>query len=283
MNDAERDAPVLARVGARPPLGRYLTEVWHRREFIFSLARYRIEAENQQNRLGMAWIVIRPIINAIVYGTVFGILLRDSRPEHFVEFLIIGVFLFEFFSSSFTQGAKSITSNRALVQSLAFPRISLPIAQIVQSFLQFVPMVVIMLLFVLAMGHRPTAAWLLLIPLSALFFCFNLGLALITARLTVHFRDLSQLLPFVTRLVFYTTGIFYSIEQRFKDSPLVLRIADFIPTHEFLDLGRDLLLEGPSYEVNPWYWAYASAWTVVLLVVGVLFFWAAEERYGRTD
>lgn len=281
MNAAEAEEFGLARVGGRPPLGEYLRDVLKRREFISRLARYRIEAENQQNRLGMAWVVIRPIINAAVYGTVFGILLRDSRPDHFVEFLIIGVFMWEFFASSFTQGAKSITSNRALVQSLAFPRMSLPISRTVQSFLQFIPMVAIMVLFILAMGHRPTWGWLLLAPLSVLFFGFNLGLALIAARMTVHFRDLDQLLPFITRLGFYTTGVFFSIQERFKDNPTVLKIADWVPTHEFLQLGRDLLLEGPNYQVNPWYWALATGWTVLLLSVGIVFFWAAEERYGR--
>lgn len=274
----------LTKVGGRPPLRRYLADVWTRREFIYSLAKFRIEAENQSNRLGMGWVVLRPLINAAVYGLIFGILLgANGRPPQFVEFLVIGVFFFEYFSASFTHGAKSITSNQALVQSLSFPRMSLPLAAVMQKLLQFVPMVVIMLLLVLAFGTPPRVEWLLIAPLVLLLSVFNSGLAMITARLTVHFRDLSQLLPFVTRLIFYTTGIFFSFEVRFDAHPTVLRIMDFQPIHEFLTLARSLLLTGDLYEVDPWYWLYAGVWSVAVFAIGVVFFWRAEERYGRTD
>ena len=273
----------LTLVGGRPPLPEYLRQVWQRRSFIYALARFRIEAENQQNRLGLAWVVLKPLLNAGLYGTIFGILLSSGRLSHFVEFLVIGVFLFEFFATSFTSGAKSITTNTALVQSLAFPRMALPVAVVLQRLLQFVPMLAIMVVAVAAFGHPVSVGWLLLVPLTALFFLFNTGLALIAARLTVHVRDLNNLLPFLTRITFYTTGIFFSIEQRFADDPLVLRIASFVPLHEFLTLARGVLLDDPAFEAPPEFWLYASVWSVAVLVVGVLFFWSAEERYGRTD
>ena len=274
----------LHKVGGRPPLGQYLSEVWRRREFIYSLARFRIEAENGRNRLGMGWVVLKPLINAGVYGAIFGILLgSNARPAHFVEFLIIGVFMFEFFSTCFTTGSKSITSNAALVQSLSFPRMALPLALVAQRLLQFLPMVAIMLVAVVAFGTAPRLEWLLLVPLVVLFTIFNAGLTLITARLTVHFRDLTQLLPFIARFFFYTSGIFFSVDKRFQDHPTVLRIADAQPIHEFLSLGRSALLEGKYYAMKPEYWLYSGLWAVATLVVGVLFFWAAEERYGRTD
>ncbi len=274
----------LPRVGARPPLSDYLREVWKRRQFIHSLAQFRIEAENQRNRLGMLWVVIKPLLEAAVYGVVFGFLLgSNGRPPNFVEFLIIGIFMFQFFSSTFSAGAKSITSNTALVQSLSFPRMTLPLSLVVQRLLAFLPTVVIMVILVAVTGTMPHPNWLLLVPLIGLFFLFNAGLTLITARLTVHFRDLSQLLPFMTRLLFYTSGLFFSIDERLSEHPTLLRIADFHPLHEFLTLARGILLDGEVYEVRPEYWLYATAWSVGILLIGTVFFWKAEERYGRTD
>ncbi len=274
----------LHRVGGRPPLGPYLVDVWRRRDFIYSLAKFRIEAENGRNRLGMAWVVLKPLMNAGVYGLVFGVLLQTRREiDSFVPFLIIGVMMFEFFSSCFTAGAKSITSNTALVQSLSFPRIALPLALVMQKLLQFGPMAVIMIVAALVGGHRPNIQWLLLVPLIALFAMFNVGLSLVTARLTVHVRDLTQLLPFLARFFFYTSGIFFSVEVRFADTPTLTRIADFQPIHEFLALGRAILLDGPQYDMPVEYWWYATAWSIGLAIVGTLFFWSAEERYGRTD
>lgn len=274
----------LNRVGARPPLGAYLRQVWTRRQFIRSLAQFRIEAENQRNRLGMLWVVLKPLLEASVYGLVFGLLLgKNGRPPSFIEFLIIGIFMFQFFSSTFAAGAKSITSNAALVQSLSFPRMTLPLSLVVQRLMVFLPTVAIMVVLVMATGTAPQIQWVLLIPLILLFFCFNAGLTLITARLTVHFRDLSQLLPFVTRLLFYTSGLFYSIDERLSGHPDLLRVADFQPIHEFLTLARAILLNGPTYEVRPEYWLYASMWSFGMLAIGTVFFWKAEERYGRTD
>ncbi|MFZ0139916.1 MAG: ABC transporter permease [Aeromicrobium sp.] len=274
----------LHKVGGRPPILAYFVDVWRRRAFIYSLARFRIEADNGRNRLGMGWVLLKPLINAAVYGTIFGILLgRSNRPDQYVLFLVIGVFMFEYFSSCFTSGAKSITKNANLVQSLSFPRMSLPLALVAQRLLEFAPMIAIMTGLVLAFGNMPQWEWLLLIPLVALFTVFNTGLTLITARLTVHFRDLTQLLPFVSRFFFYTSGVFFSVERRFGENETIMQIADIQPIHEFMDLARCIMLTGPDYVVTPVYWAYGAAWSFMFLIVGAVYFWAAEERYGRDD
>ncbi|MGJ9413459.1 ABC transporter permease [Aeromicrobium sp. CF4.19] len=274
----------LTPVGGRPALGPYLLQVWRRRDFAFSLARFRLEAENGRNRLGLAWVVLRPLMNAGVYGLVFGFLLQTSRDvTDFIAFLVIGVFMFEYFSTCLTTGAKSITANTALVQSLSFPRMTLPLALVAERLLQFLPMVAMMGGVAVLHGHPPRPQWLLLVPLVLLFTVFNTGLTLITARLTVHLRDLTHLLPFVSRLFFYSSGVFFSIEKRLADSGWLAAAADLQPIHEFLTLARSILLEGPDYAMPGHYWAYASAWSIAMLIAGVLFFWAAEERYGRTD
>lgn len=274
----------LYRVGARPPLKQYLAEVWQRRTFIYSMARYTIASDNQQNSLGMFWVVLKPLLNALVYGLIFGLLLgTQGRPPHFVAFLVIGVFVFEFFATSWVSGGKSITNNAALVQSLAFPRMVLPIEAVTQRFLQFLPTVVIMLVILMVSGARPSLHWFLIIPLFAIYFVFNCGLALITARLSVHWRDLNNFLPFITRLIFYTTGIFFSVEERFKGHHKLIFISDLQPIHEFLSLARSCLLDGPAYAVDERFWYRATAWSIGIFAVGAVFFWRAEERYGRVD
>lgn len=280
----------LIKVGGRPSLPDYVAEVWRRRSFIYSMARFKIESENQQNSLGMLWVVLKPLLNAIVYGLVFGFLIgTEGRPDYFIEFLIIGVFIFEFFAQSWSAGGKAITNNAALVQSLAFPRMVLPLAAVAQRFLQFLPTIAIMLVFLLVMGHSPNWEWLLLAPLMALFFVFNAGLALVTARLSVHWRDLNQFIPFLTRFMFYTTGIFFSVQERFgPDSrgggtEWVVTISNWQPVHEFISLARSCLLEGPHYTMRNDFWIGAAAWSIGIFVVGVWFFWRAEERYGRVD
>jgi teichoic acid transport system permease protein len=274
----------LHQVGGRPPFWAYVRDVWRHRPFIYRLAKFRIESENGRNRLGMGWVILKPTINAAVYGTVFGILLGSSaRPDHYIAFLVIGVFFFHYFTDCFSSGAKSITRNANLVQSLSFPRMSLPLALVTQRLLQFVPMIGVIVAVVLCNGFLPRLKWLELIPLVALFTVFNAGLTMITARLTVHLRDLTQLLPFVSRLLFYTSGVFFSIDKRFHGHETFLYYAGFQPIHEFMSLARGIFLIGQDHVTPPVFWLYATVWSVLVFVVGAIFFWAAEERYGRVD
>jgi teichoic acid transport system permease protein len=281
----------LQKVGGRPPLVDYIKDLIRRRQFITAFARFKIQAENQRNQLGTGWVVIKPLLSAGVFGLVFGVLMRsrESTP-HFIAFLLIGVFMFEFFSSSLGAGAKSISSNAALVQSLSFPRMTLPVSVVTQKFMQLIPAMGVMLLILIGMGSRPRLEWLLLIPVVAMFYMFNIGLVLIVARITVHLRDFANLLPFIIRFFFFTTGVFFSLELRFASHPEFLKWLNFQPIHVFLSLSRSLLLDTPAdfegppiFDVNPWYWLIAFVWSVVVLVLGTLFFWAAEERYGRVD
>lgn len=269
----------LHKVGGRPPLGAYLAQTWQRRDFAYEMARSRVQAADENNRLGMLWMVLRPSLNAVVYGAIFGLLQGDNRPPDYPAYVVIGVFLFEFFSQSMSKGARSITGNRALVQSLAFPRITLPIAVVIEQFMTLLPMLAVMAVALIALGHQPTWEWLEMIPLLGLFALFNAGVAMIAARLTVHVRDLTQLIPFVTRILFYTSGVLFSVDKIFKDHPWAIQLYDFHPIYQVLQIARGALMRGGAYPVA--YWGWLAVWSIVTAVLGVVFFWVAEERYGR--
>lgn len=270
----------LHRVGARPPFRAYLKQAWERRDFIYEMAQSRLRAQVEENRLGVGWLLLQPVFNALIYGTIFGVLQKDvGRPVDYAAHVVIGVFLFGFFSASFTRGAKSITGNQSLVQSLAFPRLTLPMAEVIQQFLALLPSMGLLVVILPFLGHWPSLHWLLIIPLLALFTLFNAGIAMIAARLTVHIRDLTQLLPFISRLLFYTSGVLFNVGRVFDAYPWAVRLFDFHPIYQVLQLARGLFM-GEEL-TNSHYWWYFSIWAVLTFVVGLVFFWAAEERYGR--
>jgi teichoic acid transport system permease protein len=270
----------LHRVGARPRLGKYLKETWGRRDFIVALAQFRLQSDLSENRLGIIWLVLRPCLNALVYGLIFGIIQgANNRGPDYPAVVVTGVFLFEYFSSSLSRGAKSVTGNRSLVQSLAFPRLTLPIAEVIEGFFSLLPSLVVLAILLPILGDFPTWNWLLMIPLLAIFTVFNAGVAMFVARLTVHVQDLTQFLPFVTRILFYTSGVLFNVDNIFKDHPWVLKVYDFHPVYQVLRIARSVLIGKQTYD--PMYWWYFLAWAIVAFVGGLLFFWVAEERYGR--
>ena len=270
----------LKRVGARPNLARYIKEVWRRRVFITTLARSRMQAKNQQNRFGMAWLIMTPLLDALVYGTVFGLLQGDKKPEHFILFLLIGIFFFRFFSDCVSTGARSVINNQALVQTLSFPRMVLPLAIVVEHFLNFLPVLAILLLFSVPLGAEPSLKWFYLFPVVMLTVMFNTGVVMFFARVAVHFRDINQVIPFVNRVMRYFSGVFFSPLAFVGSMPLVMAFFTLNPVYALLELARYALI--PNYEVSTALVISALVWSIGGFIAGSLFFWAAEEKYGRS-
>lgn len=269
----------LKPIWVRPPLGAYLRETWVRRDFIWTLAVLTREQQNARTRLGGWWTLLLPLIQSSVYGIIFGLILGSSRAPNFIPFLVAGVFLFTFVSGSFSTGASSITSNQGLLNSINFPRIVLPLSVVVRQFLNLLPTLPI-LLVVSIIFDRAIKWELLYLPLIlALLLLFGFGAALIAARITVEIRDLNKLVPFVTRVLFYVSGVFFSPESLGVTDPVFVAFIHYNPVYAFLSLGRGAFVDG--YEVTLFDWAVAGGWTLVVLVVGVIFFWRAEDRYGE--
>ncbi|MEN9740584.1 MAG: hypothetical protein RLZ72_850 [Actinomycetota bacterium] len=268
----------LKPMGVRAPLGQYLREAWIRRDFAWTLAVLGKEAENSRTRLGAWWSLLVPLIQSSIYGLIFGIILGSHRAPNFIPFLVTGVFLFNFVSGSFQTGASSITSNSGLLRSISFPRIALPLSAVFRQVLNLLPTLPIMLVVILIFDHILKWEIVIMPAVIALLFLFGLGIALIAARLTVQVRDLTKLLPFLTRMLFYVSGVFYTPAHLGLGETFFGTIVAINPVYAFMSLARGALVTG--YEVHAQDWAIAGVWTAVVLVFGVVYFWRAEERYG---
>jgi teichoic acid transport system permease protein len=269
----------LKRVGAREPFFSYLKHAWLRRDFAYTMAQFTNQASMAGNRLGRWWLILQPAIQAGVYGLIFGVLLGNSRPHNFVPFLFTGVFLFAFMQSAFQQGASSITGNFGLVRSLSFPRILLPANSTIQQIFALLPQLGLLVVTLLLTGQQISFSWLLLIPIVALMIIFGFGVAALSARLTVQIQDLSKLIPFITRIMFYVSGIFFSPTKVLGHYPVALKIAELNPVYVYISLARGVTISG--YSATTQDWIAGIVWAVIALVAGTWFFWRAEERYGR--
>lgn len=273
------EAHGLHRVGARPPLREYIKDTWNRRDFAIAMAAFSNEASYARNRLGRWWTVLLPTLQAMTYGVIFGVILGSNRPSNFFPFLFTGVFLFSFCQFTFASGATSLTSNAGLVRSTMFPRALLPISAVIAQLLDLIPQYGLLAILAIAIQHTISWQWLIMIPITILMAMFATGLALISARLTVHISDLSKLIPFLTRITFYVSGIFFHVDQVLAGHPNLLTLAHWNPVYDYIQLARGVLVVG--YELNPDLWLPAITWAVVLLFFGFIFFWRAEDRYGR--
>src|SRR5918992_4051926 len=240
----------LTRSAARPPLRKYLAEVWQRRTFIWQFASSKSMSMYTSSRLGQLWQVLTPLLNAGVYYLIFGVLLGTDRGiTNFPAFLITGVFVFPFTQRSLTAGAKSVGNNLSLIRALHFPRASLPFAHVIVELQQLMVSMCVLMVIVLVTGEPLTWAWLLIVPALTLQLIFNMGISLIIARMGAFVRDIQQLLPFVTRAWLYFSGIFFmtaAIGERISDKGLpswVGKVLEANPASVYIELIRTSLME----------------------------------------
>jgi len=274
----------LTKSSVRPSLGSYVRELWGRRQFVLSYARARTYAAYAGARLGSLWQVLTPVFNAAVYYLAFGVLLNAKGGiENYTVFLISGMFVFSFTQRSMIEGARSISANMSLIRTLHFPRATLPLAYVLNELTQMLlSMAILLLLVVFTVGI--SWSWLLIIPALLLQTLFNIGVTLIFARMGAFLGDVNQLLPFITRTWLYASGVFFSIPDKLRDVDAphwVVQILALNPIAAYIDLIRRAVLEHHKEHQLPNAWPIAIGWTVVALVGGFIYFWRAEERYGR--
>lgn len=273
--------------GSRPSLPAYVRQLWARRHFITAFATARLTAQYSQAKLGQVWQVATPLLNAAVYYFIFGVLMGTSRgvPDY-VPFLVTGVFVWTFTQSSIMAGTRAISGSLGLVRALHFPRAALPVSYALQQLQQLLFSMAALVVILLCFGVPVTASWLLAIPALALQFVFNAGVAMIMARMGAKTPDIAQLMPFVLRTWMYVSGVMWSIDRvlsAHQDLPhAVLLALECNPAAIYIDLMRFALIDSFQASQLPHHvWALAIGWALLAGVGGFIYFWKAEETYGR--
>ncbi len=299
---------------ARPGLPSYLRKVWERRHFIVAYATARNVSMYTEARLGQLWQVLTPLLNSGVYYLIFGVLFKANRGiSNYTAYLVTGVFIFAFTERSIVVGSSAVRANITLIRALHFPRACLPLAYVLVEFQQLLLSMVVLFAIVVGTGEPLTRYWLLLVPALLIQATFNMGAALILARVGAGAQDISQLVPFLLRVWRYFCGVMYSISSLPAALPEWAKdVLSVNPAAVYISLTRYALMatiRADAPGAQPYnaarcalfnvkkipsmqaychpdittgeLWLAGIGWAVVTLVAGVLFFWQAETRYGR--
>ncbi|MFH0518716.1 ABC transporter permease [Streptomyces sp. M41] len=273
--------------GARPSPPEYIRLLWARRHFIAAFSTAKLTAQYSQAKLGQVWQVLTPLLNAAVYYFIFGELMDTSRgvPDY-IPFLVTGVFVWTFTQSSIMAGTRAISGNLGLVRALHFPRAALPISFCLQQLQQLLFSMAALVVILLCFGVPVAASWMLAVPALVLQFTFNTGLAMIVARMGARTPDIAQLMPFLLRTWMYASGGMFSITHmmsKHTDWPSWATSAlQANPAAVYIDLMRFALIDSfDGSRLPPHVWALATGWALLAGVGGFIYFWKAEETYGR--
>ena len=250
--------------GARPSLSAYLAMLWQRRHFIIGYATARNVSMYTEAKLGQLWQVLTPLLNAGVYYLIFGVLFQASRGvQHYPAFLLAGVFVFAFTERSIVTGSNVMRANLQLIRALYFPRASLPLAYVIVELQQMLVGFVVLIPVMLVSGEPLTVYWFLLIPVVLLQTAFNIGAALIVARLGGSLADVSELIPFILRITRYFCGVMYMVTTLPAAVPVWgIKLLSLNPPAVYISLVRVALMT--TYRQNspgaqPYNAAYCAA------------------------
>ncbi|GAA2015624.1 ABC transporter permease [Brevibacterium samyangense] len=272
---------LLRPVGTRPPLEDYFKQLWRRRHFILAESKSKVAGANSKAIMGNLWLVGNPLLQALMYFVIFGLIMNASRGvDNFLAYLIVGLFHFFLTMRAVSGGVKVIGTGRSMIRAFAFPRASLPISLVLQQLYQFGLTWIVMIVFISVVPPAENITWrvVLIVPALVLQVMFVAGCVFFVARIGHKIPDISNLLSVVTRFWLYGSGVIFPIE-RFITDPFWQSIVQLNPMWIYLDMQRSALVYGTS--IPAWEWIMGAGWALGFLILGFVFFYYGEEEYGR--
>jgi lipopolysaccharide transport system permease protein len=251
-----------------------IRELLSYRHLLFSLVRRDFLLSYQQTLLGPVWVLFQPIVTLITYVLVFGKLIGVSigtLPP--VLFYFSGIILWNFFQDSFTDSSGTFKQNMNLFSKVYFPRIIMPVSAITTQFLRFSIQLVLLILLItyyviFKNFHVHLGIALLGVPLAfAGVGLTSLSLGLVFSILTAKYRDLSNMVSLITRLLMFVTPVIYPLASVPHDLHWVVVLN---PLTSFFELFR-LSLLGEGTVVLP-YLAYSIIFTIIIFPAALWIF-----------
>jgi lipopolysaccharide transport system permease protein len=188
-----------------------LRDLWQYRELFFFMTWRDVKVRYKQAVLGIAWAVIIPLVNMVVFNFVFGNLAQ--LPSGGIPYPLLaytGVLPWRLFEGALQRGSTSLVANSNLLTKVYFPRLILPFAAVLSGLVDFGIAFVVMLGLMVYYHIWPTWNALWLIPLTLLVVLTAVSVSLWLSALNVQYRDVQQMVPFLITTWMYLSPVAYS-------------------------------------------------------------------------
>jgi lipopolysaccharide transport system permease protein len=188
-----------------------LRDLWTFRELMYFMVWRDIKVRYKQAVLGVAWAVLMPIINIVIFTFVFGILFHqnDTTPNYPL-LSAVGLLPWGLFAGALTRCSISLVSNTNLITKVYFPRLIIPISSVLAGLVDFgiSSLIVVCLMLYYHTAFTWNLLWLL--PLTVLVIITAMSVGLWLAALNVQYRDVQHLVPFLIQAWMYASPVAYS-------------------------------------------------------------------------
>ena len=251
------------------------------RGLIQTLVTRELKARYRGSVLGFFWSFINPLLLLTVYTIVFSVVLPGFRGvdvEPYALFLFCGLLPWTWFSSALLESANSLIAGGNLIKKVLFPAEILPIVAVLSNMFHFffaLPILAVFLVFYARPIQLIELAWFPVVVLVQLM--LTLGLGLVLSAMTVHFRDLRDLLGNLLTLWFFSTPIIYPMAMVPAGGKSIMDLNPF--AHLAISYQELLFYDGPF---GHWRWLLALAGaSVVLFLLGFALFDRLRDSFAE--
>lgn len=162
--------------------------------------------------LGVAWTLISPLLQLLVFIFVFQVIIKIEIPQY-SSYVFTGLLVWNWFQNCLFQATGVIISSRPLIRQPGFPNAILPVVVVTTGLIHFVLALPILVIFLLIDGVKLTPLILLLPLLQLIQFAVTVTCAYFLAALNVTFRDTQHTLGVLLQFLFYLTPVFYELDS----------------------------------------------------------------------
>ena len=259
--------------------------MWRHRELLWQFTLRNIHARHKGTILGMAWVVINPLLMLVLYTFVFGIIFgatygvrEDESSFTYAIGLFLSLTLFQLFAETLSAAPMVITSQPNFAKKVVFPLEILPTAYVGAALFHFAASMILVLLGIVFVNHTLTwgILWLpvIIVPLVLL----SLGTAWLVAALGVFLRDLASFMQFLSMAFLYASAIFYPSSKVIEHEPMIWNIIKWNPLIHIVDEARNVVLWDMS--LNPRRLIYAYVCSMVVCLVGFAVFTRLKRSFA---
>lgn len=258
-------------------LDRFISDVKKYQKYTVYAAKSELKSEVAGSHLSWLWWILDPLLFMIVYSFVAVIVFQKGEP-YLPVFIFIGYNSWNFFSACLRQSVKLVAANKPIVSKVYIPKFILIFIKILSNGFKMV--IAFSLVVIMMIGYRVPVDWkvVLMLPLFAVLLVVTFAFSSVLLHFGVYVEDLANIVTVVLKLLFYLTGIFYSISNRvpYPYSSILLKCN---PMALLVDSMRRVLI----YQAMP-DWGAVFAWFLigmVFSVIGVRTIYRYENSYVK--
>ena len=253
-----------------------LKGLWRFRDLLHAFAIRDIRLRYRQTALGVTWVVLQPLLSALIFAVVFGFIAK--MPSQGVPYFLIafsGMMGWTLFQGNLSRVTPSLVANAGLVRKIYFPRLLVPLGVVPSVLMDFLVSLGVMIVLLIVYEVMPGPGILLFPFCMLIILLLSLGIGLMGSSLAVKYRDVQHIVPFFVQLLMYASPVGYTIAAvpaRLRPYYLLNPLAEPIDTIRWAFLG----LGEPNY----FYLGYSFIVSLLVLWAGLIVFRSCEREFA---